>query len=215
MAAKKVFEPLLPGAFSEAWQRILEVMGAHRRQQVCGCCRRPESVQPPKWRQGANNFRLVVVIPVVAVRCIQGLALTIFPRKPLDRLAFAGMGLNGKRLGGGQHLEQVGQDMANRLTTSWPKMSMGCRSINCWRGIRSSPATTMDGPLGWVPIHSSAWGCRQGWADRADRRWRLSIPRHRAGSHCRDGKSHACTSIHPSQGGLLTRNRLAIHGRRA
>ena len=68
-----------------------------------------KAVHSPEPGQGTDAFGFVVVILVISVGSRQGNAQPVLPRKAFFCLLQIRMGLNGKRLCRGQHLEEIGK----------------------------------------------------------------------------------------------------------
>ena len=88
-------------------------LGPGDRLQVAGhLVERPEALQGGERRQRADQLGLVVGVAVVAAGGVHGHTLGVLSRPAAAGLLVAGVGLDGERLRGRQHLEQEGQLVA-------------------------------------------------------------------------------------------------------
>ena len=110
---------------AQTFSQRRKIGAARGGQQGFGLLRRTESAQAPKGRQRPNALRLVVGVPIISVGGVQRNALGLLPIETNSGLVEAGMGLDGKRRGGGQDLEQKGQGVPESLPDRRPENGFG------------------------------------------------------------------------------------------
>ena len=102
---------------------------------------RTETDHGGEGREGHDDFRLVIVVFVVAMRRIPGNTRGVFPCESLNGQGLAGMGLDGEGFFRGEEFEEEGK------TTEFPECSFPEGSVRTALdpGIQILPLTIADG----------------------------------------------------------------------